>query len=95
MAELHEILIRPVITEKSVAFMNAENTYVFQVGLKSNKLQVRKAIEAIYGVKVADVRTLIVRGKTKRFGRFEGRRSNWKKAYIKLADGYSIPLLDE
>jgi large subunit ribosomal protein L23 len=49
----------------------------------------------VYDVQVSDVRTLVVRGKSKRFGRHMGKRSNWKKAYITLADGHSIPLLDE
>jgi large subunit ribosomal protein L23 len=52
-------------------------------------------VETVYDVKVDDVRTMVVRGKSKRFGRFVGKRSNWKKAYIKLAEGHSIPLLDE
>jgi large subunit ribosomal protein L23 len=95
MAELHEILIRPMVTEKSVVNMEVDNTYVFEVGLKANKHQIRSAIETVYGVQVEDVRTLIVRGKTKRFGRFMGKRSNWKKAYITLADGNKLPLLDE
>jgi len=95
MAELHEILIRPMVTEKSVINMEIENTYVVEVGLRANKHQIRSAVETVYDVQVNDVRTLIVRGKSKRFGRFMGKRSNWKKAYIKLADGHSIPLLDE
>jgi large subunit ribosomal protein L23 len=95
MAELHEILIRPMVTEKSVINIESENTYVFEVGLRANKHQIRSAVESVYDVKVDDVRTLIVRGKSKRFGRFMGKRSNWKKAYIKLADGHNIPLLDE
>lgn len=95
MAELHEILIRPMVTEKSVINMEVDNTYVFEVGLKANKRQIRSAIETVYDVQVSDVRTLVVRGKTKRFGRHMGKRSNWKKAYITLADGHSIPLLDE
>jgi large subunit ribosomal protein L23 len=57
------------------------------VAADSNKYQIREAIERLFGVKVEDVRTMIVRGKYKRFGRFYGRRSNWKKAYVKLASG--------
>ena len=95
MAELHEILIRPMVTEKSVINMTVENTYVFEVGLRANKHQIQWAVETVYGVDVSDVRTLVCRGKSKRFGRYQGRRSNWKKAYVKLADGHSIPLLEE
>lgn len=87
MAELHDILIRPVVTEKSTYLQETENTYVFEVGRSANKHQIKNAIESLFGVSVADVRTLNVRGKFKRFGRFYGKRSNWKKAYVRLADG--------
>jgi large subunit ribosomal protein L23 len=87
MAELHDILIRPVVTEKSTYLQETENTYVFEVGRSANKHQIKSAIESVFGVSVADVRTLNVRGKFKRFGRFYGKRSNWKKAYVRLADG--------
>lgn len=93
--ELHEILVRPLVTEKSVAAMTVDNTYVFVVGLRANKHQIRNAVETVYGVSVADVRTAVYRGKSKRFGRHQGRQSNWKKAYIKLVDGHSIALLDD
>ena len=87
MAELQNILIRPVVTEKSTHLSEVENTYVFEVGARANKQEIKAAVESLFGVTVADVRTLNVRGKTKRFGRFFGKRSNWKKAYVKLADG--------
>ncbi len=90
MAELHDILIRPVVTEKSTRLSDGENTYVFEVGLKANKHQVKHAVETLFGVRVADVRTCIVRGKVKRFGRYTGRRSNWKKAYVRLAAGDTL-----
>jgi large subunit ribosomal protein L23 len=87
MAELHDILIRPIVTEKSSYLMGAQNTYVFEVGLASNKHQIKNAVQSLFGVTVDDVRTLIVRGKIKRFGRYDGKRSNWKKAYVRLSDG--------
>jgi large subunit ribosomal protein L23 len=87
MAELHDILIRPIVTEKSTFLQEGENTYVFEVGRGSNKHQVKAAVESVFGVRVTEVRTLNVRGKTKRFGKFYGKRSNWKKAYVRLADG--------
>ena len=90
MAELHEILIRPIITEKSTGLSDTQNTYVFEVGETANKIQIRQAIEQVFGVQVLDVRTIRVRGKYKRFGRYYGKRSNWKKAYIKLADGDAL-----
>jgi large subunit ribosomal protein L23 len=93
MAEIQNILIKPMVTEKSTIYTAENNTYVFQVGLTSNKSQIKQAVEEFFGVSVDSVRTLVVRGKTKRFGRFHGKRSNWKKAYVKLSDGHSIDSL--
>jgi len=90
MAELHDILLRPIITEKSNRLMATENTYLFEVGETANKHQIKLAVEQVFGVRVADVRTLRVRGKYKRFGRFYGKRSNWKKAYVRLVEGDSL-----
>lgn len=87
MAELHDILIRPLVTEKSTHLSEEQNTYVFEVGRSANKHQIKAAVESLFGVSVSDVRTLNVRGKMKRFGRFTGKRSNWKKAYVTLTDG--------
>ena len=87
MAELHDILIRPLVTEKSTHLSEEQNTYVFEVGRSANKHQIKAAVESLFRVSVSDVRTLNVRGKMKRFGRFTGKRSNWKKAYVTLADG--------
>ena len=89
MDQLHDILLGPVVTEKS-AYAAEDNTYVFKVGVKANKHQIKDAVETFFGVRVNNVRTLIVRGKVKRFGRHTGRRSNWKKAYVTLRDGDSI-----
>jgi len=87
MAQIHDVLVRPLVTEKSNNLTESQNVYAFEVAADSNKYQIREAIERFFGVKVEDVRTMIVRGKYKRFGRFYGRRSNWKKAYVKLASG--------
>ena len=94
MNELRAILRRPLITEKSAFQMNLENTYLFEVGLEANKLQIKDAVERYFGVEVSDVRTLIVRGKSKRFGRHTGKRSNWKKAYVKLAEGNTLDFFE-
>ena len=90
---IQHILIRPLVTEKSTSSLGAE-TYAFEVGLAANKLEIRKAIESFYGVSVTDVRTLIVRGKNKRWGRHVGKRSNWKKAYVKLAEGNTLDFFE-
>ena len=92
--ELKDILVRPVITEKSTTTLGTDRTYAFEVGLDANKRQVKRAIEAFYGVQVESVRTLIVRGKVKRFGRHFGKRKNWKKAYVTLTDGNSINIYE-
>ena len=90
--ELRHILIRPLITEKTTTSLGGDQTYAFEVGLTANKIQIAEAIEQYYGVEVDNVRTSVVRGKLKRFGRYNGKRSNWKKAYVTLAEGHSIPL---
>lgn len=92
--ELKDILIRPLITEKSTTFLGNERTYAFEVGLDANKRQVKRAIENFYGVSVDSVRTLVVRGKVKRFGRHFGKRKNWKKAYVTLTEGDSINIYE-
>ena len=91
--EIHDILIRPIVTEKSTTRLG-DRTYAFEVGDASNKLQIKDAVQSYFGVRVEDVRTLRVRGKTKRFGRFVGKRSNWKKAYVTLVEGDSINLFE-
>ncbi|MCQ2363517.1 MAG: 50S ribosomal protein L23 [Acidaminococcaceae bacterium] len=88
-----DIIKRPVITEKTQAMMN-ENKYTFEVPMTANKVEIRQAVEAIFNVKVADVTTMRVLGKTKRMGRFVGKRSDWKKAVVKLADGSKITLFE-
>ena len=91
---LSDILIRPIVTEKSAAQLLGDNDYAFEVGLEANKMQIKKAIESYFGVKVDDVRTLVVRGKVKRHGRHYGKRRNWKKAYVTLAEGHSLNIYD-
>jgi large subunit ribosomal protein L23 len=80
-----DIIRRPVITEKSTDLM-AEKKYVFEVDPKANKTEIKQAVEQIFGVKVEKVNTMNVRGKVKRFGRYSGRRRNWKKAIVKLTE---------
>ena len=82
--EAREIIIRPLITEKSTTLM-AEGKYVFEVAKAANKIEIAKAVSEIFKVKVADVNTINVEGKKKRMGRFVGKRSDFKKAIVKLA----------
>ena len=90
MSELHDVLIRPILTEKTTQLEEADNVYSFEVGVGANKHQIKTAVESVFGVSVEDVRTAVVRGKSKRFGRHYGKRSNWKKAYVQLAEGDSL-----
>lgn len=80
-----DIIIRPIITEQSMAQMD-ENKYTFEVAKTSNKSEIKKAIEAIFSVKVAKVNTMNMTGKVKRQGMNIGKRPNWKKAIVTLTD---------
>ena len=88
-----DVLIRPVISEKSTALMET-NKYTFLVPLKANKVEVRKAVESIFKVKVEAVNTVTVLGKTKRMGKTQGKRSDYKKAIVKLAPGERIEFFE-
>lgn len=90
MAELHDVLIRPIFSEKTTSLQNEANVYTFEVGETANKLQIKNAVQSLFDVEVQAVRTVIMRGKNKRFGRYYGKRSNWKKAYVRLADGQTL-----
>ena len=94
MAELHDVLIRPILTEKTTQLDEADNVYTFEVGEDANKHQIKAAVESVFGVSVEDVRTAIIRGKNKRFGRYYGKRSNWKKAYVSLSQDDSLNFFD-
>lgn len=88
------ILLRPLITEKLTAQQDKLNNYAFEVDPDANKLQIQKAVEKRFNVKVTQVRTMNFMGKLKRQGRYEGRRKNWKKALITLAEGQKIELFE-
>lgn len=92
-ANPRDLLIRPIITEKTSQMMQ-ENKYTFQVPLEANKVEIRQAVEAIFGVKVEKVNTIRVLGKTKRMGKYVGKRSDYKKAIVKLAEGNTISLFE-
>jgi large subunit ribosomal protein L23 len=90
MRQPREIVIAPMITEKSSSLQNANNSYTFKVSVNANKIEIRHAIERIFNVHVLDVNTIKQRGKVKRMGRFSGKRADWKKAIVKLREGDSI-----
>lgn len=91
--EARDIIIRPLITEKSTTLM-AEGKYVFEVAKAANKIEIAKAISQIFNVKVASVNTVNVEGKVKRMGRSVGKRSDYKKAIVKLAAGETIEFFE-
>jgi large subunit ribosomal protein L23 len=88
---LYEVIRRPLVTEKGVDKKDTERTLCFEVALDANKTQVKAAVEKLFKVKVAEVRTANLEGKMRRRGRFMGYRSDWKKAYVKLKDGQKVP----
>ena len=86
MATAYDIIIRPVITERAMSGA-ADKKYVFEVAKDASKVEIKKAVEEIFGVQVASVNTMRVRGRYRRMGRNEGRTPNWKKAIVTLAEG--------
>ena len=87
MKNVHDIIIRPIITENSMDQLQ-DRKYTFEVAKTANKVEIKQAIEEIFpGVEVDKVTTMNMLGKVKRMGRSEGRRANWKKAIVKLTEG--------
>jgi len=88
--KLSNIIKAPVISEKSTNATEDSNRFVFKVANDATKLQVKKSVELMFDVEVEKVQLLNVKGKTKRFGRLMGKRSDWKKAYVRLKAGHDI-----
>ena len=100
MTYAHDIIRRPIITERSMEPIfdkagNQINSYTFEGPVTANKIEIKKAVEEVFGVKVAKVNTMRVEGKLKRMGRYEGRRASWKKAIVTLkADSKTIEFFE-
>ncbi|HTO95506.1 MAG TPA: 50S ribosomal protein L23 [Myxococcales bacterium] len=90
----YEVVQRPLLTEKGTRLKEEANQYLFRVARTATKIEIKQAIEQLFKVKVAEVRTLRVQGKVKRMGRFAGRRAAWKKAIVTLKAGQSIELYE-
>jgi large subunit ribosomal protein L23 len=88
---IHKVLKRPLVTEKGVDKKDNERTMCFEVAVDANKTQVKVAVQKLFKVKVAEVRTANMEGKLRRRGKFAGYRSDWKKAYVKLKAGEKVP----
>lgn len=86
----YRVVVRPIVTEKTSALKAEANKVVFEVQKTANKIDIKNAIEGLFDVKVTDVSTMIMRGKTKRVGQTQGRQSNWKKAVVTLKAGTDL-----
>jgi large subunit ribosomal protein L23 len=94
MRNISQILVRPLVTEKSHEQLDRHGAYTFVVANDANKIEIAYAIEKQFNVKVKDVRTMRYAGKEKRMGRFTGRKASWKKAVVTLAEGDSIEIFE-
>lgn len=94
MRNISQILVRPLVTEKTHEQLDRHGAYTFVVANDANKIEIANAIEKQFNVKVKDVRTMRYAGKEKRMGRFVGRKASWKKAVVTLAEGDSIEIFE-
>jgi large subunit ribosomal protein L23 len=90
-----QIILRPILTEKSSQLEQVNNQYTFEVHRQANKIEIGKAIEIVFGVRVDKVRTMVMRGDIRRVGRFYGKTRQWKKAVVTLHPGDSIDFYGE
>jgi len=95
MKDPRAIVRKAIITEKGTALREMRNQYYFEVARDANKIEIQRAIETIFNVKVGQVRTMQVRGKIKRQGRWQGKRPNWKKAIVTLKPDQKIELFEQ
>lgn len=95
MAHITDVLKKPVLTEKTMTLQANENKYTFDVDVNANKVEIKQAVEAMFGVKVESVNVMNVKTKTKRMGRYEGKTNRRRKAIVKLAEGNEINYFGE
>lgn len=91
---IYSVIKKPHVTEKTSLGSDTSNTVAVVVDIAANKIEIKQAVENLFKVKVADVRTVTVAGKVKRSGKTYGKRSNWKKAYVTLQEGQSIDFFE-
>jgi large subunit ribosomal protein L23 len=89
---VEQVLVSPLLTEKTSVMTEKTNRYSFKVLRRANKYQVKEAVEKMFDVKVVDVKTVVVPGKVKKSGKSLKKTSSWKKAYVKIADGQNLEL---
>jgi large subunit ribosomal protein L23 len=90
----YDVIRRPIITEKSSSLKEAGNQYVFEVQRDANKIEIKKAIEKLFKVKVLSVQVALMQGKERRVGRFSGKKPDWKKAIVKLSPKDKITIFE-
>lgn len=90
-----QVIVRPIVTEKTADLQADHNQYAFEVAKQANKIEIRKAVEMVFGVRVTGVRTQVVRGDLRRVGQFWGRQRSWKKAVVTLHPDDNIDLYGE
>ncbi|MDR2018977.1 MAG: 50S ribosomal protein L23 [Syntrophobacterales bacterium] len=90
----YDVVVRPIITEKSSLLKETSNQYVFEVQRDANKIEIKKAVEKLFKVKVVSVSVIQLEGKKKRVGRFSGKKPDWKKAYVKLSPKDKITIFE-
>ena len=95
MSKYHSVIRSPSITEKNTTLRTDENKYVFEVDKNCTQVEIKKAVESLFNVEVASVNTMVVKGKKKRMGKFQGYRPDWKKAIVKLLEGHKIDKFGE
>jgi large subunit ribosomal protein L23 len=95
MKDARNVIRRALITEKGTVLREKSNQYPFEVSRDANKIEIKHAIETLFSVKVESVRTLLAHGKTRRQGRYSGRRSDWKKAIVTLKPDQKIELFEQ
>lgn len=92
--KLHQVIRRPIVTEKSTIARETDNVVTFAVDPRANKHEIRDAVQEFFQVKVEDVRTIRMPRKSRRLGRFIGRKPEWKKAIVRLAEGQTIEFFE-
>ena len=92
---LYKTIVRPLLTERSTIAKEKHNQYVFEVSLQANKGDVKRVVEGLFKVRVQKVRTMVVQGKFRRYGKGGGMRPDWKKAVVTIEKGQKIDLVDQ
>lgn len=92
---IYRVIVRPLLTERSTVYKDRFGQYAFEVGLESDKGQIKRAVEKLFKVNVEKVRTMVVPGKFRRYGRGGGMRSDWKKALVTIAKGQKIEIAEQ